>query len=406
MAPSYAIPACLPPLALMTRLLLPHGHVTVRSTVSDYSQTGRRSILASLQILRSSIHGDHNLLLLGICYGLYCFIAGSSTVKLQYAASKFAWDAVEIGEYLTIVGVSKVASLLFIIPGIMYVWNRKTNDSQVANSLVDGSVMEGQNLPGDVHYGRMDQDCSNSTLQAKPAAAVFGYPSTNTSQSSLTLCQSEIDATEDGTRWKAATINQELALNRFQMASSISRHNYQTSQLSLMPCEKKTMLLSTEAYLGMELPPHSTEIDLSLARFSIGWGVICSVGLVFSQNMLSFIIPSALEALSRSTGPAIQAVVLSLITINNKNIGSTDVISSFSLIGILMYDLLGEFFRQIGKLFIWYVYVNSRSTDFSKSFLFVIAALKMTKLTLIRFVNISGKNNVDEESCRRDETGD
>ncbi|KAA1123775.1 hypothetical protein PGTUg99_018037 [Puccinia graminis f. sp. tritici] len=358
LAPSYAILVCLPPLALVTRFLLPHKKPSVSMDFSRDSQPQRKSVLAPLHVLRP-VRGDRSLLLLAISYGLYCFVGGSSTVKLQYAASEFDWDAVKIGEYLTILGSSRVASLLIVIPLILYVWNRKANHDPVKPSSVDGSdLLEGQNVAGDFHYASMDLNFSNLSPQSKPTAVVFGCPSTNTSRSSLTLCPSEVvlEVNEDDTRWKtSATKDQELELN-----SSISQKSYQT------------------------------QIDLNLTRFSIGWGMICGVCLLFSHSMLSFIVPSALEALSRSTGPAIQAVALSLIAIKRDNIGSADVISSFSLIGILAYDLFGP-------LLFGAVYVTSRSQELSKCFLFVIVALEIINLTVISFVDISEKKAVDEE---------
>lgn len=63
-----------------------------------------------------------------------------------------------------------------------------------------------------------------------------------------------------------------------------------------------------------------------------------------SRDVRSFVIPSALEALAGCTGPGIQAVALSLLrTVEGEELGrAEDLISCFSLIRIVMYELLGE----------------------------------------------------------------
>ncbi|PLW14711.1 hypothetical protein PCANC_21132 [Puccinia coronata f. sp. avenae] len=357
LTPAYAILALLLALGILTRCFLPHDELApcTRSYPADLDAHQRTGFFSPFHVLKPIIYGNNSLLLLAISYGLYYFVAASATVKLQYAALNFHWDTVQTGRYLTMLGASRVISLLVIIPSILYLWNRKAKKHHEIPGSVDALSVRGPILDGadNFRYGSIAEDFSDPSPQANSSTLPFGCPSTNTSQSSLTLCPSEVDEDQEVATWKPMISNQPLKSNAPPSAFK-SRQGYQIN------------------------------VDFNLARFSIGWGVVCCVCLVFSRGMLSFLIPSALETLAGSTGPAVQAVALSLLTIKHTHLASADLISSFSLIKILMYDLFGPL--VFGTV---YIHSSSHSQASRKSFFVLIAGLELTNLTLINFVKTS-----------------
>lgn len=344
LVPSYAILASLPALACVTHFLLPHDSSRTTPIMSGL-HTDRKSsrFLRPLNLLKPSVSGNHSLLLLAISYSIHCFVAGASTVKLQYAAFTYHWDTVETGSYLTILGASRVVCLLLIVPVILYLWKRKVliiND-QGRPGLSDHYCSHGG-------YGSLaDQNCSLVPHHPNPSAVPFHCPSTNTSQSSLTLCPSEGDGEPDGTGWKTWTIH--------HAPPAISHQSYQTY------------------------------MDYNMVRLSIGWGLLCCFCLLMSRDVRSFVIPSALEALAGCTGPGIQAVALSLLrTVEGEELGrAEDLISCFSLIRIVMYELLGPL--VFGTV---YVQSTARFHGSGKSFMGLIAGLELANLVLLNYVNI------------------
>jgi len=303
LAPSYALLASLPALACVTYFLLPHDSSHTDPITSDLHTRKSSRFLRPLNLLKPSVSGNHGLLLLAISYSIHCFVAGASTVKLQYAAFTYHWDTVATGYYLTILGGSRVVCLLLIVPGILYLWKRKV---LIVNDQGRRGLSDHEQHCSHVGYGSMaDQDGGLVPHHPNPSAVRFHCPSTNTSQSSLTLCHSEGDGEADDAGWKTWITH--------QAPPPISQQSYQ-------------------AYM-----------DYNMTRLSVGWGLLCCFCLLLSRDVRSFVIPSALEALAGCTGPGIQAVALGLLrNVKGEELGSAEeLISGFSLIRIVMYELLG-----------------------------------------------------------------
>ncbi|KZP31830.1 MFS general substrate transporter [Athelia psychrophila] len=59
---------------------------------------------------------DWSLTLVAAAYGLVQAIMGAMSYKFQYALAKFAWTSEDIGYYLTLIGVTRAAYLMLVLP--------------------------------------------------------------------------------------------------------------------------------------------------------------------------------------------------------------------------------------------------------------------------------------------------
>lgn len=366
LAPSYGFLFCLVPLALLICFGLsgqsPPGGVTRPD--SSEAKVWSISCLEPFHALRPSARGNRNLLLLAICYGVSCFILGSSNVKLQYPTFEFNWTPTETGKYLALLGASKAVSVLVIIPGILSLCKQKSTDCrtiQNASECPKGSPPNETShlLPHDRHE-LITQEHNPFSSQTKTIANTYNCQSASTSQSSLTLCPSDEDVPFEPMKRKV----------------SISKENSPVNK-----CHRMALKSNNETQLG-----------LKFARFLIAWDMFCDILLVASQGLLSFLIPSTLQTLSVSTRTSLQAIGLSLISPSNKSEVAADVISSFALIQVLAQGLFGPIFFGV-------IYARSPPGKPQKSFLLVVILLHLVSLLPIScFSGTSNASSAGEEN--------
>lgn len=82
-------------------------------------------------------------------------------IQLQYAQLKFGWTAVELGNFLSFVGISRIVALLVVIPLLTKLWKKYYATAVSRVSSAEDLRMQGRANQDLKTQARYEGDCDN-----------------------------------------------------------------------------------------------------------------------------------------------------------------------------------------------------------------------------------------------------
>lgn len=215
------------------------------------------------------------------------------SVKMQYAQLKFGWTSIQLGNFISLVGATRIVALCVAIP-LLIKLIRKPHQEPERDPHPSAAFNDAEDDNGDSEAGQASENGGGNAGASGINPSGF----------------SKIEDEE----WDAHKKQHRLI------------HDYSTSPIPVFP-----------SFRGSPLTGSCPEFDLRLARVSIVLDTVSYIALCFTNTAFQFILFVMVQALGSGANPALSSLCLMFADPNETG----SLMGALSVLQIIFAQVLG-----------------------------------------------------------------